>query len=473
MAENSLKNIQTQRQEQQLSARQMQSLELLQKPLPALLEELRTELESNPVLEADFSSMEIPSGDPLSIPDTGDRESDNPDDESALPDHDSWQEDLPIPQEIPASGNDRQEMMFRTLSGEITLEQQLLEELSLCGASGRLRDLAEWVIGSIDHTGYLRTPPADLAMAADASLEEVMEAVRLVQSFEPAGVGAFTPEECLLLQLERKPDADPKLTEIVKYHLAEIAGNKLPQVASAIRITLPELEKLLEELRKLSPYPGSVLAPEHAPYIVPETEIVRGEDGDYHVIPGEQRIYLRIPEHYLDMLEDKNLSPEDREYIRIKIDHAKELIRSLEMRESTIRRIAGIIAAEQKEFFDNGPEFLHPMTMRQAAAVLELHETTVSRAVAGKYLQTPRGILEFRYFFSSGYESKDGESISSRSVQERIKRLISEEDPFHPLSDEAISKVLAGEGLHVARRTVAKYRDILKIPGASGRRKHR
>ena len=472
MTENSLKNIQTQRQEQQLSARQMQSLELLQKPLPALLDELRTELESNPVLEADMSGMEILAGDPLSTPDSREQQDGDPDEngEETVRD-DAWQDELPLPAESP-SGNDPQDVVFRTLSGEKTLEQLLLDELAVSGVSGRLLELAEWVIGSIDQTGYLRTPPADLAMAADAPLDEVMEAVKLVQSFDPPGVGAFTVEECLLLQIARKKDADPRLAELVRCHLPEIARNKLPQIASAMRITMPELEKLLAELRKLSPYPGAVLSAEHAACVMPEAEIIRQDDGSYTVVPGERYLRLRIPERYFNMLEDKTLSDEDREYIRQKIDTARELIRSLEMRESTIRRIAGVIAAEQKDFFDNGPEFLRPMTMRQAAAMLELHETTVSRAAAGKYIQTPRGVLDFRYFFSTGYEGADGAAVSSRSIHERIRKLIADEDPFHPLSDDAISKALAQEGLSVARRTVAKYRDLLHIPGASVRRKH-
>ena len=471
MAETALNTIQTQKQEQQLSARQMQSLELLQKPLPALLEELRTELDRNPVLEADVSGMEVLAGDPLSMSDHGEPLDGDPgDDDTPVMDNDSWQEDLPMPPEIP-SAHDPQEVMFRTLSGEKTLEQQLLDELALSGASGRLRDLAEWVIGSIDQTGYLRTHPADLAMAADASLAEVQEAVELVQSFEPAGVGAFTLEECLLLQIGRRKDADPKLTELIRDHLPEVARNKLPQIASAMGISLPELENLLQELRKLSPRPGAALSPGHAAYVVPEAEIVQQEDGSYGVIPGERHIRLRIPARYMEMLEDNTLSPEDREYIRQKIDNARDWIRSLEMRESTIRRIAGVIASEQKDFFDNGPEFLRPMTMRQAAVMLDLHETTVSRAVAGKYVQTPRGILEFRYFFSTGYAGADGEAVSSRSIQERIRKLVAGEDPAHPLSDEALSKALAEEGFQVARRTVAKYRDQLHIPGTSLRRK--
>lgn len=472
MAENTLKTVQTQRQEQQLSARQMQSLELLQKPLTALLEDIRLELDRNPVLEADLSGMEIPSGDPLSAADPGEKPEDpsGDEDENTLNDE-SWQEDLPVP-EMP-SYNDPGETMFRNLSGEKTLEQILLDELAVSGVEGRIRDLAEWVIGSIDHTGYLRTPPADLAMAADASLEEVMEAVRLVQSFDPPGVGAFTPEECLLLQIRRNKEADPRLEELVEHHLDGIARNKLPQIASAMHLTMPELEDLLAELRKLSPYPGSVLSGEHADYIAPEAEIRRDEDGNYFVVPSEKYLRLRIPDRYFTMLEDKTLSEEDKLYIQNKINDARELIQSLELRESTIQRIAGVIAAEQKDFFDRGPEFLRPMTMRQAAEKLELHETTVSRAVAGKYVQTPRGILEFRYFFSTGYASAEGESFSSRSVHERIRKLIEKEDPFHPLSDEAISKALAEEGLSVARRTVAKYRDILHIPGASVRRRHR
>ena len=471
--ENSLKHLQTQRQEQQLSARQMQSLELLQKPLPALLKELQAELERNPVLEADISGMEILAGDPLSTPDPGDRgENLSGDDDVPDTNDESWQDELPVPPELPTGGNDPQDVMFRTLSGEKTLEQQLLDELAVSGASGKLRDLAELVIGSIDHTGYLRTPPADLAMAADASLEEVMEAVKLVQSFEPAGVGAFTPEECLLLQIERRKNTDPRLAELVRSHLDNIARNKLPQIASAMHITMAELQDLLKELRKLSPYPGSVLAPEHAPYVAPEAEIVALENGSYGVVPGERYIRLRIPARYNDMREDTTLSDEDREYIRDKIEIARELIRALEMRGSTICRIAGVIASEQKDFFDNGPESLRPMTMQQVAERLDLHETTISRAVAGKYVQTPRGVLEFRYFFSTGYESSGGEAVSSRSIQERIRKLIADEDPAKPLSDEAIAKLLAEAGFTVARRTVAKYRDLMHIPGASGRRRH-
>ena len=209
MPETSLNAVQTQRQEQQLSARQMQSLELLQKPLPALLEELRAELESNPVLEADVSRLEVPSGDPLSTPDPGDAADPGDDAEPAAP-ADDWRDELPLPSETPASEG-AHEAFLNTSAGEKSLEQLLLDELAVSGASGERRRLAEWIIGSIDDSGYLRTPPADLAMAADASLDDVMDALKLVQSLDPPGVGAFTPQECLLLQIERLPEAYPRL----------------------------------------------------------------------------------------------------------------------------------------------------------------------------------------------------------------------------------------------------------------------
>ncbi len=471
MPETSLSNQQIQRQEQQLSARQLQSLELLQKPLPALLEELHTQLERNPVLEADISSMEIPSGDPLSTPEPADPEGDGDDHFAESPpgsdagSENDWDAGSAVPS-VPEAATD----CFRTISSEKTLEQHLLDELALSGASGKLRQLAEWVISGIDDSGYLRTPPEDLAMASGASMAEIQEALKLVRSFDPAGVGAFTPQECLLLQLDRRPDADPRLKELVRDHLPDVARNQLPRIARAMDLPLQEISRLTEELRKLDPYPGAALSPAHAPFVAPEAEIVRGEDGTYHVVPGERYIRLRIPARYFSMLEDPSLTPADREYIQNKISAAKELIKSLELRDTTIRRIAGMIADEQREFFDSGPEHLKPLTMRRAAEILELHETTVSRAVAGKYVRTPRGIFEFRYFFSTGYQTSGGEAVSSRSVQERLRHIIDDEDPRHPLSDEAIADLLKKDGLHVARRTVAKYRDLLGIPGTSVRR---
>ena len=470
MPENIPVNLQTQRQEQQLSARQLQSLELLQKPLPALMEELRAELESNPLLEADISGVEIPSGDPLSVSDPGEPEKYDDEPDAGLADDSEFQEELPLPPEIPAN-TAAHEGFFNSLAGEKTLAQQLSDELAVSGATPDLRELAESMIVALDEDGYLRTPLEDFATASQLPLEKMREALSLVQSLDPAGVGARTLEECLKLQIRRQHPSGSPLEKLTEF-LPDIARNRLPQVAQAMNLSMEELRKLLGELRKLSPRPGAALSPVHAAYVIPEAEIVRGEDGLYHAVPSDRTFRLKISSSYARLLENPALSAEDRKYVQSKMHTATELIHSLALRGSTLCRIAEVIASEQKEFFDLGVEHLRPMTMRHAAEVLNLHEATVSRAASGKYVQTPRGIFEFRYFFQAGYESKGGDAVSGKSVQERIRRMIGGEDPSHPLSDDALSKMLASEGLAVARRTVAKYRDILGIPGTSIRRKH-
>ena len=471
---------QTLRQEQTLSTRQLQSLELLHAPILELQERLSQELAANPVLEEVPSEADLQVGDPLSAG-AGEEEPHDAGDESLASEQlvreaENWHDELPLPGEGYVGGGtadaaDR-DFFFDSLAGETTLQEQLLDELRLSNVDDRRRRIGELVIGSIDDSGYLRTHPADIAMAADASLEEVEQVVRLIQTFDPPGVGAFTPGECLRLQLERRGEKDPRLFELIDRYLDDIGNNRLPQVARAMKISLPELERLLEKLRSLHPYPGTALAPSGAVFVAPELEIVREGDG-YAVKPSGRQMRLRIPERYWKMLEDPALSAADRAYIRDKIAAARELIRALEMRESTIRRIAAVIADEQRDFFDKGVAFLRPMTMRHVAEKLGLHETTVSRAIAGKYLQTPRGFFEFRYFFSGGFHAADGTAVSSRSVQDVIRRLIDGEDARKPLSDEKISRLLRREGLEVARRTVAKYREEMRIPPTHLRRSHR
>ena len=339
-------------------------------------------------------------------------------------------------------------------------------------APPRIREIAESVIGSIDDGGYLRTPRADLAMACDASMEEVDAAVALVQSFDPPGIGAATPAECLRLQLLRRGNADPVLLDLVDHYLEDVSENRLPRVAKALNISLEELQQYLTELRNLSPYPGAVLSPAHAAYIAPEAEIVPDPErkGYFRVLPGERPVRLYIPERYWKMLEDPALSAADRAYIKEKIAAAQELMRALDQRDTTIRRIAGVIAEEQREFFLHGVEFLRPMTLREVGDTLELHEATVSRAIAGKYLQTPKGLLEFRYFFSCGYREDGGNALSSRAVLEKIRKIVQREDPAKPFSDGKIAELLQADGVSIARRTVAKYRESLGIAPASQRK---
>ncbi len=472
---------QTVRQEQTLSARQLQGLSLLHAPVMELQERLTHELTVNPVLEEVSSAAEPPAGESGGDGPEGEETRDDADEaltaEQLVLNADNWCDELPVPPDDSAdnSGDEdaavKHDYLLNSATREATLQERLLSELRFSDVDDREFGIGESVIGCIDDSGYLRTHPADIAMAEGVSLEDVEKMLSLIRTFDPPGVGAFTLRECLRLQLERGGERDPRLFELIDRHLGDVGDNRLPQIARALKVSMDELNLLLEKLRNLRPYPAASMS-SRAVFVAPELEIVK-EGGRYVVKPpARPQMRLRISDRYLKMLDDDSLTDADRSYIREKISSARELLRALEMRGSTITRIAEVIADEQSAFFDNGVAFLRPMTMRHVANLIGMHETTVSRAVTGKYLQTPRGFLEFRYFFSNGLRADDGEDVSSRSVQDAIRRLIHGENPRKPLSDEKISQMLRESGLGVARRTVAKYREKMRIAPTRLRRCH-
>lgn len=460
----------TLRQEQQLSARQLQSLELLNLPLLELEEKLLQAMAANPLLEAeepdDFPEPEAPAP-PAEAEDEA-----NFDAEAA--EADVWSDDLPFPSGTGGGEDDaeRREYLFNSLTDAPTLQEQLMQELALSEASPQIRAVASELIGSIDDSGYLRSTVADLAMSTGEPVEAVEAALRLVQSFDPPGVGCRDLSECLKLQLARKGALTPVLRELLDHHLEEVARNRLPQLARTLRIPLEELNACLAELKKLSPYPGSAIASGHSEFIAPEVEIIPvGDHYEVNSCKGSApRLFLA--ERYLKMLETPELSSEDRAYLREKLQQARELMRALDLRQTTIIRIAQVIANTQREFLKQGVEALKPLTMRQIGEELELHETTVSRAVANKFVRTPQGIFPLKFFFSAGFTSEDGSELSNRAVMEKIRELIQAEDIAKPLSDEQLAQLLKAAGIAVARRTVAKYREALGIPSSNLRRRH-
>jgi RNA polymerase sigma-54 factor len=262
--------------------------------------------------------------------------------------------------------------------------------LRLADKSPELEKAAELLIGSIDDSGYLRTTLADLATTAQVELPVIEKALALVQTFDPPGIGARDLKECLLLQLERQGRGKGRLAKLVRSHLDEIARNKLPQVAKEMGLGLDELNELLEELRSLNPHPGAAVAPDSPVYVAPELSVER-VGNDFKIVQNDDAFpRLRISKLYLRLLEDPNTPEETRAYIKNKLNGGKMLIKSLEQRQSTIRRIAEVIVSEQYDFFDKGIEFLKPLTMQQVADKLGLHETTISRAIANKYMSAPR-----------------------------------------------------------------------------------
>ncbi len=470
---------QRQEQRQQLSARKLQSLELLHLPRQELEARLGRELEANPVLE------EVAPEEPLmdAMPPSSGAE---PEDEARLEERgaeaDEWNDELPLPvSSVTAPPDDGGDCLSNSPAPPPSLGELLARELATSGAPPRERELALAIIAALDENGYLATPLADLAMSCGAELEEVERALKLVQSFDPPGVGARNLAEALRLQLERSGRLTELLEKLLAFHLDDIARNKLPQVARKLRVSLEELRSALAVLRSLNPTPGAELATAETAYVEPELEISRDRDGGFSVrLLRDRRRRVVISERYLRMLENPELDAETRNYVRERVQRARELLQALEHRGSTLEKLGEVIVATQKDFLEHGVKELHPLTMKQAGEMMHVDESVVSRAAADKLVITPQGVFPCRFFFSGGFPSGGGESRgdasdaghSSRAVMERIREIIASENPSRPYSDDAIAGILRQEGVPVARRTVAKYRDALRIPSSGLRRRH-
>ena len=451
-----------QKQLQHLSQHQMQALEILQCSVMDLEQIMAAELAVNPLLE------ELP---PETVKDDY---SDNNSDEVQLEiERDEWGDEIniPDPERLKRDAEQPDYWLNRPAPGP-TLADQLESEILTAKCDARTIELAEEIAGYIDDTGYLKTPLADIAMGCDADIEELEKALELIQSFDPPGIGARDLAECLRLQLIRAGKLDSLLEEIISTGLEDIEQNRIPQLAARLGVTLEELNRARAELRKLDPAPAAANGRQGVQVPI-ELEILQLEDGTYLVrLTREQQIRFGISKRYTDMLNDPLLSKEDREYFKEKLSAAKELLRSLEQRKSTILRLGEVIAEHQKDFLDYGTEHLHSFTMKQAAEILKVNESTVSRAADGKYISTPHGVFPLKFFFSSGYTGSDGQDISANAVRKLIKEFIENEDPSFPLADEKLAGLLKEAGLPVARRTVAKYRESMKIPSASRRKKY-
>ena len=460
-------------QRQQLSARTLQSLELLHLPLPELEARLTREIETNPVLEETVPD-ELPPEPSAPSEEHDDGDESRFDERNA--EADEWRDTLPLP-EGGGGESGGHDIFANSPAPPEPLEALLLRELATSNADERTREVALAVIESLDENGFLSTPPADVAMMCNADLEEVEKALKLVQSFDPPGIGARDLPEALKLQLERAGKLTPALEKLVDEHLADVAKNKLPQVARALGISLDELRGLLDELRKLDPTPAASFRAAPDSFVEPELEIRRGRDGEYTVrLLRERRREVVISERYLKMLDDPTLDPETKAYVRERVQRARELLAALDRRKSTLEKLGEVIVETQRDFLDRGVKALHPLTMKHAGELMNVDESTVSRAAADKLVITPQGVFPCRFFFGSGFSpaAAGGDAdagVSNRAVMERIREIVAAEDPAHPVSDDAIAAVLKAEGTPVARRTVAKYRDLLKIPASSLRRR--
>lgn len=449
--------------QQVLAPHLFQSLEILQMPLLDLQQMIKQELSENPTLEATEeqadAQIEIEQG----TKDVDREEFDNEFEKLAAlgEEFDSYQERGPV-----SSGSDAEEKyqyMMDSLSEISSLHDQLLEQLSLSGLNDYEKKIAEIVIGNIDDDGYLQLDVDDLLALPNFPVETLDKILDTVHEFEPAGVGARDLRECLLIQLKRAGREASQEYQLIEQHLDLLGRHKYDDIARAMGLTLDRVKELAASVAKLDPKPGRNFSEERIEYVTPE--IIVEKRGDEYVITQNKKPYpsLFISQKYLQMLKDPGTSKEVKTYIREKIAKSKQFIQSIDQRMDTIYRIAVEIVRIQRDYFDHGVSRLKPLNMKTIADLLEVHETTISRATAGKYMQTPRGLLSMKYFFNPGVMTASGESISNQSVKAALAEIVRGEDKKKPYSDAKLVKLLEEQGIGIARRTVAKYRDQLRI----------
>jgi RNA polymerase sigma-54 factor len=368
-----------------------------------------------------------------------------------------------LPMRQSAEDEEKRQFMFDSLVAGTSLQENLMEQVRLSDISDEQRPIAEMIIGNIDDYGYLKTSVDELAFSTGVAPDQILEVLKIIQTFHPPGVGARDLRECLMLQLERDGRTDSIEYRIVNEFMDALGKRRLPEIARGVGQGVEEVQKAVARVGLLEPRPGRAFLPDNDQFIMPEVFVTKA-DGEFAVSTNNEQIpHLRISNTYKDLMAQADSSSEVREYIREKIRAGKFLIKSLQQRQQTIMNIAKEIVKRQRDFMEKGVAFLKPMTMVQVAEVVGVHETTVSRAVSGKYMQTPQGIFEMKYFFTSGIQTASGEGMSNTSVKDMIADLFKKENPQKPLSDQEVVKILGEKGIVIARRTVAKYRSELNI----------
>ncbi len=454
-----MEQVQGQRQQQSLSPQMQQSLNILQAPIMEIRELIANELQHNPVLEEEVgASLPVPEESPVAK-------------ERSL--DEAWElYHWPQNREQSKIATDRHQYLMNSLSRPEKLTDAMSRQLMFLNLEEGDRQIADSIIGNLGSNGFLEAELEEIAArfrVTPLQVEQVLE--KLQEQLEPPGIAARNLAECLLLQLRRKGKGGSLEAAIVQHHLLDLARRKFQDIARKSGTTAEAVRKAAQRIAELEPHPARDFDAEEVLAIIPDILVQRGESGfeiflNRDGIPG-----IRISDAYKDMLSGSETGKEDRDYLRGRLREGRFFLRSIEQRNETILAIATEIVEFQSDFFENGSSALKPLTMAQVAEKVGIHETTVSRAISGKYLSCEHGVFDLKYFFNAGFTMDSGQEVSNESVRQAIQELFREEDPQKPLSDESVVHLLKERGLHVARRTVAKYRDQLGILSSHLRRR--
>jgi RNA polymerase sigma-54 factor len=466
-------------QRMKLAPRMIQSMEILQLPTLALLEKIEAELNSNPVLEiAEPSEAQTSSetnAEQQTDTETGEinRDDSKADDFERLNDFAGQEDDYLHRTEFSKQGRDddepdrKLEAMNNTPDRGQSLNDYLTEQWRLVDADEKTKKAGQAIIDYIDEKGYLKVRLEQLHNKDknDFGMEHLENALKLVQQLEPVGVGARDAKECLLIQMAQSSDDMSFEMELVSKYLDKLLENKLPEIAKKMNCSIERINEALLRMRKLDTSPGLVISKEQNHPIKADVIVEPNESGGFKAYLADRSVpALRINEHYADMAKDKKLDTKTRDFLRTNIRSARWLMDAIEQRKHTLLRVSQAVVDRQKEFFEKGTMYLKPLPMSQIADAVGVHVATVSRAVAGKYIQSPQGIMPLRDLFGGGMETDKG-AESFEAIRAKMQQIIDSEDKSKPFSDDAIKKKLEQMGVKdIARRTVAKYRKIMKIP---------
>lgn len=451
-----------------------QAIKLLQLSRLELIETVRQELETNPVLEdetldlgpeEDFEGMREPSAkaDELEkIPSPTTEEGIKPDYE-----YSDWEEyvaEYNYGPGIQREDLDELPSIEATATKEADLRDYLLWQLGMTNLSQRELEIGDYIIGNLNEDGYLEVDGEEIAKALGVSTEEVEKVLSVIQNFDPVGVAGRDLKETLLVQVRFYGYDNPILERLIKDHLKDLAEKNYDLILKTLGIEREELIKAVQLLQTLDPKPGRNYSSERPNYITPDVYLIKVGD-DYQIVLNEDGLpKLRISKYYKDVLNNKAfLSESEREYIREKLKSASWLIKSIHQRQKTLYKVTESIVKFQREFLDKGVKYLKPLVLRDVAEDVKMHESTISRITTNKYIHTPQGIFELKYFFNSSVETLDGNAMASEGVKELIRNIIKNEDKKRPYTDQEIANLLLKENIKIARRTVAKYREAMGI----------
>jgi RNA polymerase sigma-54 factor len=471
---------QTQKQQLIITQRLQQALKLLQMPTLELQQALKAELERNPLLEEvddidEERETEEAKEEAGAAEGTAEAPETAPKDDASDREvnwDDYWPDTYDAPT-APRIDDPDAEFYERVPVTVKSLGDHLIEQLRLTERPEEEIALGEYLIGSIDENGYLQTTVDEVAEATGVAPEKIEEILVLLQSFEPPGVAARNLQECLWIQLAQKKMEETLAGRIVQEQFDNLLNRRFSEIARHFKVPVETVQAAGDVIATLDPRPGQAIAVEETKYVIPDLVVERvGED--YVVTLNDRNVpRLRISSAYADTMRRKEAGNEEaRAFIKDKLSAAKWLIGTIEQRRKTMIKVMRRIVEEQRDFFERGVEGMKPLTLQQIANQIGMHESTVSRVTTQKYVQTPRGVFELKYFFSSGLQTEDGDDVSAKVAKEKISALVGDEDKKDPLSDQRIAELLQESGLKIARRTVAKYREALRILPARARRRY-